>query len=224
MSKIHQRANQFGVVTALITRTGSYFHKKYPVILMVGLISIVAACESQSTDDISSGFAGVGGYASQIETSVTELTDVSDLVVTGEVLSAELVQKYDFSDGTESSKTFRPISSSTHYVSIRFQVDSYVKGEGSSVITIALPELNESSSALPTGKSVLIIGKDYLLFLWEPFDEESKEFWGDHYPTNGSQGRYVLTDDGMRAIPEGSNESKSVSIVDLTTEIRTAAR
>jgi hypothetical protein len=106
MSKIHQRANQFGVVTALITRTGSYFRKKYPVILVVGLISIVAACESQSTDDVSSGFAGVGGDGLQIQMSVTELTDVSDLVVTGEVLSAELVQPYDFSDGTESSNFF----------------------------------------------------------------------------------------------------------------------
>ena len=192
---------------------------------MVGLISIIAgACESQSTDVVSSGFAGVGGYASQIQMSVTELTDVSDLVVTGEVLSAELVQPYDFSDGTESSKTSHPTSSSTNYFSTRFQVDSYVKGEGSSVITIALPGLTESSGALPAGKSVVTIGKDYLLFLTEPFGEGGKEFWGEHYLTIGSQGRYVFTGDGTRAIQEGSDESKSVSIVDLTTEIRTATR
>ena len=98
------------------------------------------------------------------------------------------------------------------------------QGEGSSVITIALPELTESSGALPTGESVVTVGKDYLLFLWEPFDEEGKKFWGDHYLTNGSQGRYVYTDDGTRVIREGSDESKSVSIVDLTTEIRTATR
>jgi hypothetical protein len=135
MSKIHQRAGQFGVVTAFITQIGSYFHKKYPVVLMVGLISIIFACDSQPAGDAGSGTGGYVGEGLQI------------CRVSSYRLPAHLLQVH-------------PLSSSADYFSVRFQVDSYVKGDGPLIIDIAVPgSANvDSSSGNPTYESVVATG------------------------------------------------------------------
>jgi|GEM_PF-3497483 hypothetical protein len=160
MSKIHQRAGQFGVVTAFITQIGSYFHKKYPVVLMVGLISIIFACDSQPAGDAGSGTGGYVGEGLQIKMSVAELADVSDLVVTGEVISAGFVRTDGGYTGEDLECAIHPLSSSADYFSVRFQVDSYVKGDGPLIIDIAVPgSANvDSSSGNPTYESVVATG------------------------------------------------------------------
>lgn len=176
----------------------------------MGLIGVLIACSSPSVGTVErvGGQRSSSASASEVKLSTRDLSRVSDLVVKGIALEAELVvQVVQPSIEAVQAGGVRAQPFTADFFSVTFRVDDYIKGKGPDVISVVIPGPEPTTGADNLdGGPLLRNGREYILFLYEPNTQESRGYFGNRYLTQGGQGRWAVVADGTGVVQELSDQ------------------